>query len=162
MKKFNMLITVFLLFQFNSSGQTAFHQEINDQVWKPFIQSFANNDQEILKQIYSPDFIRVVADDDRILGYAEFLQSSSDPGKWASWQSHIELRFIKRIVSPDKAFEVGFYKTTSVNSVTKETRISYGKFHVLLRKEKGSWKILMDEDARENANEQSFLSADPM
>jgi hypothetical protein len=54
------------------------------------------------------------------------------------------------MASNDQAFEVGYYKTTSANIVSGEKRNGYGKFHVLLGKENGVWKILMDA-----ANEKS-------
>jgi hypothetical protein len=55
-----------------------------------------------------------------------------------------ELRFIQRIASNDKAFEVGYYKTTSTNKSTGEARTGHGKFHFVLRRENGTWKILVD------------------
>jgi hypothetical protein len=62
----------------------------------------------------------------------------------------------------DKAFEVGYYKTTSTNTVTGEKRTGFGKFHVLLRKENGVWKILMDADAYEKTDEDVFLTGKSM
>lgn len=61
-----------------------------------------------------------------------------------------------------KAFEVGYYKTSSTDATTGETRSGYGKFHVLLRKENGTWKIIMDADANEKTNEALFLAGSPM
>jgi hypothetical protein len=72
------------------------------------------------------------------------------------------MRFIQRIASDGKAFEVGYYKTSSTNSTTGEKRTGYGKFHVLLRKENGVWKILMDADASEKTDETIFLSGKPV
>ena len=53
-------------------------------------------------------------------------------------------------------------KSTSINPVTGEQRIGFGKFHVLRRKENGVWKILMDADAHENTDERIFLTGKPM
>jgi hypothetical protein len=72
------------------------------------------------------------------------------------------LRFIQRIAANGKAFEVGYYKTTSVDTTNGKTRIGYGKFHVLLRKENNIWKILMDEDANENTTEAVFQTGKAM
>jgi hypothetical protein len=71
------------------------------------------------------------------------------------------LRFIQRIASTDKAFEVGYYKSTSTNTTTGEKRSGYGKFHVLLRKENGVWKILMDADANEKRTKPYFFRQRP-
>ena len=40
-------------------------------------------------------------------------------------------------------------------------RKGIGKFHVLMRKEKDVWKILMDADTSEGANEETFNKAKP-
>jgi len=57
---------------------------------------------------------------------------------------------------------VGFYKTTSTNIQTGEQRKNFGRFHVLLRKENGIWKIVVDADTREEASEENFNKASPM
>ena len=66
------------------------------------------------------------------------------------------------MASTDKGFEVGYYKVSNSNTFTGEKFIGYGKFQVLLRKEKGVWKIVMDEDAKENTDEAVFLTGKPM
>ncbi|MGZ8518411.1 MAG: hypothetical protein ACXWWD_13730 [Chitinophagaceae bacterium] len=43
-------------------------------------------------------------------------------GVGSQWKKNIELRFIQRIAGKDKAFEEGYYKTTSTNTVTGEIR----------------------------------------
>ena len=160
-----LLIVLGLLCHGLSSSQTgSFQKEINEQVWKPFIRAFNNDDNEAFKDVHSKEMIRVIQDDDRVLGYDEYFQKIPDStkAKWSNWKKNIELRFTQRIASNDKAFEVGYYKTTSTNIVTGEKRRGYGKFHVLLRKENGTWKILMDADASEKTDETIFLSGQPM
>ena len=108
--------------------------------------------------------IRVVQDDGAVYGYNEYFREVPDStkAKWAIWKRDIELRFLQRIASIDKAFEVGYYKTTSINASTGQKKISYGKFHVLLRKENGIWKILMDADEKADTNEAIFQAAKPI
>lgn len=136
-------------------------KEINEQVWHPFIKGFANGDDELFKSVHSKEVIRVMQDDRAILDYQQYFKKIPDSikAKWSNWKRDIELRFIQRIASDDKAFEVGFYKTTSRNSQTGEQRESFGRFHVLLRKENGIWKILMDADTGEGASEENFNKA---
>lgn len=136
-------------------------KEINEQVWHPFIKAFANGDDELFKSVHSKEVIRVMQDDRAILDYEQYFKKIPDSieAKWSNWKKNIELRFIQRITSDDKAFEVGFYKTTSRNSQTGEQRESFGRFHVLLRKENGIWKILMDADTGEGASEENFNKA---
>jgi len=147
---------------FSQNG--SLQQQINEQVWKPFVKAFNNDDKEGFRKVHSLDLIRVIQDDNQVLGYDEYFKPVDDSIKanWGKWKHHIELRFIQRIASNGKAFETGYYKTTSTNIDTRETRVGYGKFHVLLRTENGVWKILMDQDAKEDADETKFSQAQPM
>src|SRR5438105_287131 len=158
MKQLVLCIFALLLLFNNCFSQSNFQQQINEQVWKPFIKSFNNGDDQSFKAVHSKDIIRVIQDDQRILGYDEYFKKQPDSikAKWGNRKKNIELRFIQRIADNDKAFEVGFYKTTGTDTSTGETRTGYGKFHVLLRRENGIWKILMDADANENVNEAVF------
>jgi len=164
MRKFLLIGASLLGFGFCSSQTGSFQKEIDEQVWKPFIKAFNSDDNDGFRAVHSREIIRVVQDDNRLLGYDEYFKKVPDSlkAKWANWKKNIELRFIQRIASVDKAFEVGYYKSTSTNVVTGEKRSGYGKFHVLLRKENGVWKILMDADANEKTDETVFLSAQPM
>ncbi|HTH58164.1 MAG TPA: hypothetical protein VL728_19085 [Cyclobacteriaceae bacterium] len=139
-------------------------QQINNQVWKPFIQSFNSRDDAGLASVHSKEVTRVIQDDNRIQVYDQYFKKvpESQRARWAKWTTSIELRFIQRIAGSGRAFEVGYYRTTDTNSQTGEKRIGYGKFHVLLRKENGVWKILMDADAGENTDETVFLSGKPI
>ena len=114
--------------------------------------------------MHSKEVIRVLQDDKEIFGYDRYFQTQPDSikAKRGTWKKDIELRFVQRIAGKDKAFEVGFYKTTSTNQQTGETRKSMGKFHVLLRKEKGIWKILMDADTSEGVTDELFNKAESL
>lgn len=165
MKQVSVLIILLLFlpgYCLSQSGK--FQKQINTQVWEPFIKAFNSRDYAAFKAVHSEEVIRVVRDSDQIFGAHEYLKPTPDSLKaqWSKWKRNIELRFIERIASEDEAFEVGYYKTTSVHSSTGERSISYGKFHVLLRRENGKWKILMDADANEGTNEEVFLSAESM
>jgi ketosteroid isomerase-like protein len=164
MKKLSW-IAMFLLFcNLAFSQMDSLQKEINEQVWKPFIKAFNNNDDEAFRAVHSKDVIRVIQDNNQIMGYDQYFQKIPDSikTKWRNWKKNIELRFLQRIASKGKAFEVGFYKTTSTHAMTGEKRTGFGKFHVLLRKENRVWKILMDADANEKTNEEIFLSGKPM
>ncbi len=138
--------------------------EINEQVWRLFIQYFNARDQVHLAQVHSKDVARVQQDANRILGAAEYFKEPTDAEKekLANRKTSLELRFIQRIANDNKAFEVGYYKTTVTNITTGVSRTSYGKFHVLLGKEDNRWKILMDADGHENTDEAIFLTGKPI
>ena len=162
--KYFLSILCFAFYHNSFPQNNSLQKQINEQVWKPFIKAFNNDDNEGFRKVHSTDLIRVIQDDNRVLGYTEYLQPVADSIKanWANWKRNIELRFIQRIASDGKAFETGYYKTTTNNIKTGEIRVSYGKFHVLLRTENGTWKILMDQDAKEDADEKRFQLAEPM
>ncbi len=158
-----ILITIISL-QRSASQPGDLQRQINDQVWKPFIQSFNNGDDDGFAAVHSKDVIRVIQDGKQILGYNQYFQKVPDSvkSKWGKKKKNIELRFIQRIAGNDKAFEVGYYKTTSTNLSTGKSFVSYGKFHVLLGKENGIWKILMDADASEGTTEAIFQTGRSM
>ena len=162
--KYIFSILFICLYSISFAQTESLQKQINEQVWKPFIKTFNNNDNEGFRKVHSRDLIRVMNDDNRVLGYEEYLAPVPDSikAKWGNWNHHIELRFVQRIASNGKAFETGYYKTTAVNADTGEKRVSYGKFHVLLRKESGEWKIVMDQDAKEDADEVKFQQAAPI
>ena len=165
MKRVLLALFTITIAGFSSLSQTGkLQQEINEQVWKPFIKSFNNGDDEGFKGVHSQDVVRVIQDSKQIMGYDQYFKKIPDSVKatWGNWKKNIELRFIQRIAGNDKAFEVGYYKTTSTNTITGEKRTGYGKFHVLLRKEKGAWKILMDADASEKTDEAIFRTGESM
>lgn len=158
-------ITLLLLCCLSAFSQTdSLQKQINEQVWKPFIKAINSGDNDALSVVHSKEVVRVMQDDGKIIGYSEYFRKIPDSikAKWSDWKSNIELRFVQRIASADKAFEVGYYKTASTNSKTGEKRTGYGKFHVLLRKESGTWKILMDADANEKTDEKIFVTAQPI
>jgi hypothetical protein len=158
------LLIISFAFQQVTAQQKEMIKEINEHIWKPFIRSFNASDDEGFKAVHSKELIRVLQDDKEIFGYDRYFQRQPDSikAKWDNWKKNIELRFTHRIAGNDKAFDVGYYKTTSTNLQTGEVRKSIGKFHVLMRKEIGVWKILMDADTKEGASQELFNKADPL
>ena len=161
MKQIILLLYMIFIGLTTNAQENVLTNEINAQVWRPFIRAFGNGDDELFKSVHSKEVIRVMQDDKQIIGYDKYFKKVPDSikAKWGDWKKSIELRFTQRIASDDKAFEVGFYKTTSTNSKTGEKRSGIGKFHVLLRKENGVWRILMDADTAEGASEENFNKA---
>ena len=139
-------------------------QQINQQVWKPFIQSFNNLDTKGFMSVHSKEMTRVIQDGNTLYGFDRYYRETEEGNQStikANRKRTIELRFTQRIAADNKAFEVGYYKFTSLQP-DGTSRNGYGKFHVLLRRENGMWKILMDADASEKTDEATFQSAKPM
>ena len=74
----------------------------------------------------------------------------------------MDLRFTERIASENQAMEVGIYEV--ITNKSGNVRTFYGRFHVALRKENGTWKILVDTDSSEGnvIDEQDYMQASPM
>ena len=163
-RKISIYLLIVLFSKTSLSQSDSLQQQITQQVWKPFIQSFSNMDTRAFMAVHSVDMTRVIQDGKTIYGYEQYYRENvqgDERSKKANRKRTIELRFAQRIAANGRAFEVGYYKTTSIQP-DGVSRSSYGKFHVLLRKEKGVWKILMDADASEKTDEAVFLSAEPM
>ena len=160
-----LIAAIVLLSGFHAYCQSdSLQRQINNQVWKPFIVTFNNFDTDGFMAVHSREMARVEQDGNRIYGYDNYKANTkrgNDQAKQNTRNRAIELRFIQRIASNNQGFEVGYYKTTSFQPDGK-SRSFYGKFHVLLRKENGVWKILMDADANEKTDESVFLQARPM
>ena len=162
-KFFSLLLSLVVVLICNGQADSL-QKEINQQVWKPFIKSFNEMDTDGFMAVHSKEMSRVIQDGKSIYGYEKYYQENknwNESSKKAARKHSIELRFIQRIAGNDRAFEVGYYKTTSIQA-NGEARSFFGKFHVLMRKENGKWKILMDADANETTNETIFLTAQPM
>src|SRR5688572_9911094 len=105
-------------------------QQINDQVWTSFIQSYSNMDTEGFMAVHSKDMARVLQDNKRITGYTQYYESNKRSNEYSrknNEKRNIGLRFIQRIAGNDKAFEIGYYKVT-VTSPDGKTPNFYGKF----------------------------------
>ena len=162
--RFLLLLTSMSIASICLAQTDSLQKEINEQVWKPFIKSFNDMNTDAFMAVHSKEMSRVSQDGKSIYGYEKYYEENkywNERSKKEGRKHNIELRFTQRIAGNDRGFEVGYYKTTSIQP-NGESRSSYGKFHVLLRKENGKWKILMDADASEKTNESVFLSAQPL
>ena len=144
-----------------------YQREIDNQVWKPFIASFNALDTEAFMALHSKDLIRSLGDSKVILGWNEYFknqQESDKRSKESGTKRVIELRFIERISNSSQAVDIGIYKATvSTNDGKSASYSYYGRFHVVLRKESGTWKILVDSDSSKGTGgEPEFKNASPL
>jgi hypothetical protein len=162
MKKY-FLLPVAVLFFLNAAAQSdslKWVKEINEQVWKPFIAHFISGNKEGFRAVHSKRITRVEIDQGGVLDYEKYFPQINSNGKQPSqgFRRLFELRFDKRISNGTKAWETGYYKGTVVQE-GKEPRSYYGRFFVVLEKEDGTWKILVDADTGIQANEENFGKA---
>lgn len=155
-----------LLLVSSSAFAQSVQEEINDQVWKPFIKAFSEGDTELFMSVHSKDLVRSGRDSKKVLNWNQYHQQTEDGNKRRKERGQkmwIELRFTERINNENQAIDVGVY-ATSWSAPNERTAISYGRFHVVHRKENGVWKILVDTDSSEGntIGEAQFLAAKPM
>lgn len=126
--------------------------EINKDIWIPFAEAYASGEAEKYLTLHSPHFIRA-SENGRLAtdlnGYSKNVWRSFNRNEAKGGKTTIEFRFTERFASEDAASEKGIYRYTFL-SKSDETITGYGKFHVVSRKEDGTWKILMDYDTNEN------------
>jgi len=165
---FAMRHTTILLLWINSFALHAqsLQTEINTQVWKPFIQYFGEHNATAFLALHSKDVVRSPRDAKTIWGYDEYLKKQSEGDAYElknNLKRTLELRFTERLAKDDHAIEVGIYKTV-VTAPDGKQQIYYGRFHVVLKKIDGIWKIVVDTDYTENntIGEKDFLAAKPM
>ena len=160
MKPFLAGVIAILISTIGVAQSDSLQQQINEQVWKPFIQSYNSFDTDGFMRVHSKEMTRVLQDANRVWNYKQYMESmkrGDDHGRSKNDKRKIELRFTQRMAGEGRAFEVGYYKV-----VMNDAQTFYGKFHVLLWVENGKWKILMDADANEKTIESTFLSGKPL
>src|SRR5688572_3568470 len=119
---------VFILFSFQLSAQD-YQKEINDQVWKPFIESFNHYNADNFLALHSKNLVRSSRDTKKILNWDQYYndqKKGDERSKQNGYTRTLELRFTERIANETRAIEVGYYKTTNINN-KGESRAFFGK-----------------------------------
>jgi len=166
---FKKLVFVgFLLFAFQSVAQNdelKIHEEINLKIWKPFCESYASLDAKTFNALHTDDVIRATPWGIRVgkeykNRNIERFQADKEKGT----NRTIELWFEHRKTTPEVSYEVGYYKVTYKNDGKK--KYSYGRFHVVIKKINGSWKIAQDWDTDKingiEVTEKDWLKGSPL
>jgi ketosteroid isomerase-like protein len=161
----SIFLTFILCFNLTCFAQD-FQKEINDQVWKPFISTFSKLDAKGFLAVHSKDVVRSARDAKQIFTWSEYFEQQDKTNKKMladGMSMTLDLHFTERIATADKAIDVGIYKTT-VTDKTGKSQSYFGRFHVVLRKENGVWKILVDTDSSEGdtIDAEDFNAAKPM
>ncbi len=119
--------------------------EIDQSVWRPFQEAYASFDHEKMNGLHSDDIVR--ANDWKIRVGDEYKQGNAkryEEARIRGDQRTIDFYFDSRKASDTHAVETGYFKVTSTRE--NNTRYFYGYFHVILKKEGGTWKIIYDWD----------------
>ncbi|WP_027393632.1 DUF4440 domain-containing protein [Aquimarina latercula] len=156
------LVITFLTIVFQSYGQEEiFHQKINQDMYGNFSEAFKNLDYSLFASIHSKEMIRISGSGGEIKKVQDYLNGYQK--RWKNPKTTISLisfRLLERITSDTLVSDRGIYRASYTND-KNETKFFYGKFHVLLRLENNTWKILIDYDSDEKGtiNQQSYDAA---
>lgn len=148
MKVLFSLVLTFISFNLTSQKISQL-QDINKDVWYPFIDAFGKLDADAFMKVHSPDVLRWTLDEGKTMdrgAYTAEQKSSTEYHIKNESTRSLELRFIHRSIRDNFAYEVGYYKLTFYEKGKTNPKEYFGKFNVILRKEEGVWKILMDAD----------------
>ena len=126
--------------------------ELNRDIWIPFSEAYAANDADKYLSLHSKELVRANENGEHVTdlkGYSQNVLRSFNRNAINGSRTTIEFRFTERFASDVSASEKGIYKYTYYSPAGSSTS-GYGKFHVISRKENGTWKIFMDYDSDEN------------
>jgi hypothetical protein len=137
-----------LLFSYQGSTQN-YQSEINNQVWRVQLEGMNTNQAGKFMSVMSEDVVQVSYSRQSIRNKEQFTNQAVSTYKRIVDRKLVrsmEFRFLNRIANETGAFEDGFYKYELVNE-KQEKQVFYGYFQVVLRKENGVWKVLVDYDS---------------
>ncbi|MEM1322775.1 MAG: hypothetical protein AAGG75_21095 [Bacteroidota bacterium] len=161
------LVCFFTSYSLLLSAQTdSVQQVINQTVWKPFMEAFGQLEAERLNSLHTKDVLRATSWTIRE-GEEYFENNKRRFAKNKKEKRHyaLELRLDEYKATDKVAFNTGYYKTQTITE-GKVSRTSYGRFHVILRKVDGVWKIAQDWDSNKingvRVTEADFLKAAPI
>jgi len=132
---------------------------INEEIWRPFTQSYLDTDGPTYTSLFHPETVRVSLGSGRVnsgQGYINRVLANFTRRKDQGHKGDdIQFRFLKRFHNADSAYETGVFQIGPVGS----DRRNYGSFSVVLKKHAGRWKILFDSD---QAADQAAWDAAPI
>jgi len=131
-------------------AQNTEQQAIDKDVWFNFMQAYQDLDAGLFNRIHTDDVIRVPVDGNTMYIGQEYKDRNLENfNRWngQGLKQKIEFSFISRVQKGSWAYEIGIYKLTRYSG--NQSKSFYGKFNVSLKKESGTWKILLDSDTSE-------------
>ena len=142
------------------------HIEINSQVWKPFIKNFNGCNTPAFMAMNSKDAVRSPRDAKTIWNCNQYNkeQAAGDlEDRRLKRKRTLGLHFTEHIVNGNLVFDGGVSRTTYLLANGK-TKNYFGRFHVVMPKEKGVCKILVDTDSSGGGTigEKEFLAGKAM
>jgi ketosteroid isomerase-like protein len=141
-------------------------RDINAQIWITMLRASDAFDAEGFLAVLSRDLVRVSMDRNEIYGFDRYsteIRAGFERARQRKLRRRSTVRFLARSHSGDLARDTGIFRS-EVILPGGETRISYTAFEMILRKENGRWKLLVDQDAWRGGmiTEADYLKGAPM
>jgi ketosteroid isomerase-like protein len=160
------ILCVLLLLVAPAARADTAQDEIDRDVWRPFMTASNAFDADGFIAVQSKDLVRVAVDTKEVYGLERYAREIRDGFKRArerGLKRKSEARFLSRASSADLAYETGYFKSEATLA-SGEERVRYSRFEFVLRKENGVWKILVDKDTADGVKitEQDFQAASPV
>jgi len=161
-----VVLFIFNAIHFVSAQAALLHKKINQDMYGNFSEAFKKLDYSLFASIHSKEMIRISGNGGEIKNVKKYLEGYEK--RWNNPKtiaSPIDFRLFERVTSDSLVSDRGIYRSTYKND-KGEIKHFYGQFHVLLRLENNSWKILIDYDSNENHTinidsfEKAFLLSD--
>ncbi len=128
-------------------------REIDRDIWAPFMEAYATEDAGKYINLHTPDLVRATGGKDAgvkdLANYKANVQGQFEWTKGQKAKPSIAFAFFERVAGAATASERGIYRYTLTYSDGEQFHY-YGKFHVILRKMDGTWKIAVDYDSDED------------
>jgi len=160
MKKIVCFIVLFLGAQVLCSqcqAENEIAKQIDEQIWTPFKEAYDSKDAEKFNSLHSEDVLRITKS-----GIRQGITYKSGNIRSFSREDRpkrtIDLGFEHRLHSDSVAYEVGYYRVVKTQPDSAD-HVSYGRFHVVLKKIDDSWRITLDWDI-DNVNGVPVTSED--
>jgi ketosteroid isomerase-like protein len=123
-------------------------RQIEHDVWIPLMRASVAFDAEGFLAVQSRDLVRVSVDAGEVYGldrYQREIREGFPRARARGITRQNEIRFLRRIASDSLGWETGYFRS-QVRMPDGEERVRYTRFEMVLRKEGGKWKILVDQD----------------
>ncbi len=142
-----MLVLISPAVSFSQADVADIHKEIDRQLWKAFAKTYNNFDAEGFNALHTEDVIR---SGPRMIWVGEEYKARNRESfklvKERGEKRTITFTLESRQTKDNLSYEVGYYKVT-MQPKEGELRHYYGRFHCVLKKIDGQWKIAQDWDA---------------
>ena len=139
-----LLSTVGLVHSQTKVDKEAIEKEVNKQLWKPFKTAFDDRDAKLFNSLHTDDVLRVSKwGIKQGPEYKEGVLKSYE--KKDAPKREIDFWLEHRIYAENIGYEIGYYRITSYRA-NNEVKVSYARFHIVLKKINGKWLIAQDWD----------------